>query len=495
MSVHDSAAHELHSLQGARVLVLGDVMLDRYLSGEAQRMSPEAPVPVLLEQATRLVLGGAANVAANIASVGARAVLVGRVGDDPDGEDLVALLEASGIECTLVRVEGVPTTTKTRVVSGAQQVARIDREVLHPTTPDEVAAARSALDAFLAEGGPKGIVLADYAKGFLGPELIHEVIDRAGRAGVPVVTDPKSRDVVRYAGSTVIKPNLAEARAACPDPVRVGDGGDEVGRLADAYLRLSGARNVVLSCSGDGVAVVGSDSAGLTRLPTKAREVADVSGAGDTLIALMALGLAADLGLLRAVEIANAAAGAVCGKLGTASLSATELLALMGAGADRHPDETNPKVLAGRQEAGEVGAQYQREGRRLVLANGCFDLLHAGHIRLLRQARSAGDSLMVALNTDASVRRLKGEGRPVQSESDRCEIMAALECVDFVVLFDEETPLELIRAVRPGVLVKGDDYDVDSVVGAADVQGWGGHVVLVSRLDGRSTTRIIEAGR
>lgn len=252
MSVHDSAAHELHSLQGARVLVLGDVMLDRYLSGEAQRMSPEAPVPVLLEQATRLVLGGAANVAANIASVGARAVLVGRVGDDPDGEDLVALLEASGIECTLVRVEGVPTTTKTRVVSGAQQVARIDREVLHPTTPDEVAAARSALDAFLAEGGPKGVVLADYAKGFLGPELIHEVIDRAGRAGVPVVTDPKSRDVVRYAGSTVIKPNLAEARAACPDPVRVGDGGDEVGRLADAYLRLSGARNVVLSCWGTG---------------------------------------------------------------------------------------------------------------------------------------------------------------------------------------------------------------------------------------------------
>ncbi len=209
----------------------------------------------------------------------------------------------------------------------------------------------------------------------------------------------------------------------------------------------------------------------------------------------MALGLAADLGLHRAVEIANAAAGAVCGKPGTASLSATELLALMGAGADRHPDEANPKVLAGRDEAGDVGAQYQREGRRLVLANGCFDLLHAGHIRLLRQARSAGDSLMVALNTDASVRKLKGEGRPIQSESDRCEIMAALECVDFVVLFDEETPLELIRAVRPGVLVKGDDYDVDSVVGAAEVQGWGGSVVLVSRLDGRSTSRIIEAGR
>ena len=210
-------------------------------------MSPEAPVPVLLEQATRLVLGGAANVAANIASVGARAVLVGRVGDDPDGEDLVALLKASGIECTFgVRVEGVPAATKTRVVSGAQQVARIDREVLHPTTPDEVAATRSALDAFLAEGGPKGVVLADYAKGFLGPELIHEVIDRAGRAGVPVVTDPKSRDVVRYAGSTVIKPNLAEARAACPDPARVGDGRK---RSADWPTPICACREPATWCS------------------------------------------------------------------------------------------------------------------------------------------------------------------------------------------------------------------------------------------------------
>ena len=494
MSTHESAAHELHALQGARILVLGDVMLDRYLSGDASRMSPEAPVPVLLERNTRLVLGGAANVAANIVSVGARALLVGRVGDDTDGEDLIGLLDSTGIECALVRVEGVPTTTKTRVVSGAQQVARIDREVVHPTTADEVAAARAALDGFLSGGGARGIVLADYAKGFLGPELIHEVIGRADRAGVPVITDPKSRDVARYAGSTVIKPNLAEARAACPQPDDAGGTGDEVARLADAYRRLSGARNVVLSCSADGVAVVGADAARLTRLPTEAREVADVSGAGDTLIALVALGLAADLDLLRAVEVANAAAGAVCGKPGTATLSATELLGLMGSGTDRHPDETSAKVLASREEAGDVGAQYQREGRRLVLANGCFDLLHAGHIHLLRQARSAGDALMVALNTDASVRNLKGEGRPVQSEADRCEIMAALGCVDFVVLFDEETPLELIRAVRPGVLVKGDDYDVDSVVGAADVQGWGGHVVLVSRLDGRSTTRIIEAG-
>ncbi len=495
MSLQESAAHELRALQAARVLVLGDVMLDRYLNGDAQRMSPEAPVPVLLESNTRLVLGGAANVAANVTALGARATLIGRVGDDPDGRDIVDLLASSDIDCTLVSAPGVPTTSKTRVVSGAHQVARIDREVVHPTAPDEVAGALAALEVFLAEAGPRAIVLADYAKGFLGPELIRAAIDKADEAGVPVITDPKSRDLARYAGSTVIKPNLAEARSACPVPPGDWNAGQEIERLTHAYLELSGARTVVLSCSADGVAVLEAGSADVSRLPTKAREVADVSGAGDTLIALMALGLAAGLDLRRAVEIANAAAGAVCGKPGTASLSATELLTLMGAGVDQRLEETNPKVLADRGEASDVGVAYQREGRRLVLANGCFDLLHAGHIQLLRQARSAGDALMVALNTDASVRKLKGGDRPIQSEADRCEIIAALECVDFVVLFGEDTPLELIRAVRPSVLVKGDDYDVDSVVGASEVQGWGGRVVLVSRLEGRSTSRIIEAGR
>ena len=494
MSRQESAAHELHALQAAHVLVVGDIMLDRYLSGEAQRMSPEAPVPVLLERSTRLVLGGAANVAANVASLGARATLVGRVGADADGEATVDLLSSSGIGCALVHAPGVPTTSKTRVVSGTQQLARIDREVVAPTTPDEVAAALGAVERFLSEDGPRAIVLADYAKGFLGPELIHEVIARAEQAGIAVITDPKSRDLARYTGSTVIKPNLAEARSSCPVPPGGWDPGDEIGQLASAYLDLSGARNVVLSCSAEGVAVLGTGSVDLARLPTEARQVADVSGAGDTLVALVALGLAAGLDLLRAVEIANAAAGAVCGKAGTAALSATELLTLLGAGTDQRPDGSSPKILADRAESADVGAQYQREGRRLVLANGCFDLLHAGHIALLRQARSAGDALMVALNTDVSVRKLKGDSRPVQSEADRCEIMAALECVDFVVLFGEETPLELIRAVRPSVLVKGDDYDVASVVGATEVQGWGGTVVLASRLEGRSTTRIIEAG-
>lgn len=491
----ESAAYVLRALQETRILVVGDVMLDQYVTGETQRLSPEAPVPVVLETSTRSMLGGAANVAANIVSIGAHATLVGRIGDDPFGDEVVAILDSCGIGRHLTKVTGIPTTSKTRVVSGMQQLTRIDREVAHPTTSDEARSALHAIDEFLSAPASRAIVLADYAKGFLDPELIRSIIDRADHAGVPVVADPKSTDLARYRGSTVLKPNLAEARLACPKAPgeTYGSGtGEEIAHLADACLRLSGARNVVLSCSADGVAVLGAESPALTRLPSKARQVADVSGAGDTLIAVSALGLAAGLDLRQTVEVANAAAGAVCEKASTACLSATELLALIAAGSQVQVQEKNPKILANRAEASEVGAQYRREGRRLVMANGCFDLLHAGHVKLLTQARQQGDALLVALNTDASVRSLKGVGRPVQSEADRCEIMAALGCVDFVVLFDEDTPLDLILAARPSVLVKGDDYDADSIVGASEVQGWGGEVVIVSRLDGRSTTRLID---
>jgi D-beta-D-heptose 7-phosphate kinase/D-beta-D-heptose 1-phosphate adenosyltransferase len=494
-----SVAHELHAWQGAHVLVVGDVMLDRYIHGEVRRVSPEAPVPVLVQRATELVLGGAANVAANVVSLGARATLVGRVGDDAEGRELTGLLDALGLLHDLVALPGVPTTTKTRVVAGTQQLTRIDREVVAPGGPDERAAVLSRVTEFLAQPGDRAIVLADYAKGLLHPDLITEVIARAVEAGVPVVTDPKDRDLSRYAGSTVIKPNLAEARAACAVPGAVyEDPQREIAYLLQACLEASGAANVVLSCSADGVAVLGAQAPKPTRLASNARDVADVSGAGDTLVALIAVGLAARWPLQRAVEVANLAAGAVCAKPGTATVTATELLALIGgagaASADgRH--QAGRKVLAGREEAGEVGAQYLLDGRRLVFANGCFDLLHAGHIKLLGEARALGDALMVALNTDKSVRRLKGEGRPVQAEADRCQIMAALACVDYVVLFDEDTPLELIQAVRPAVLVKGDDYPLDAVVGAAEVASWGGTVALVARVDGRSTTRIIESGR
>jgi D-beta-D-heptose 7-phosphate kinase / D-beta-D-heptose 1-phosphate adenosyltransferase len=491
-----SIAHELARLQAAEVLVLGDVLLDRYVAGEVERVSPEAPVPVVLEHSRRTTLGGAANVAANVAALGARATLVGRIGDDDDGREVTRLLDGLGVDHHLVVTPGSPTATKVRVLAGGQQIVRIDNELVIWTATEEHPAILEQIDRFLSAPAGRGVVLADYAKGFLAAELVGAVIDAARRSHVPVVTDPKGRDLSRYSGSTVIKPNLAEARDATgvPDASRP-TGGEEISALAASTLAASGADNVVLSCSAAGVAVVGSSSPGVVHLAARAREVADVSGAGDTLVALTALGLAAGLPLLRAVEIANLAAGAVCGKVGTATLSATELLAVTGADAGSHPTGRSAKVLADREEAARIGTQYASEDRRLVLANGCFDLLHAGHIHLLGRARSLGDALMVALNSDASVRRLKGHGRPVQTEDDRCEIMAALACVDFVVVFDEDTPLDLITAVRPHVLVKGSDYDADAVVGAKEVTGWGGEVALVSILDGRSTTRIVEAHR
>jgi D-beta-D-heptose 7-phosphate kinase / D-beta-D-heptose 1-phosphate adenosyltransferase len=491
-----SIAHELASLQGAEVLVLGDILLDRYIAGEVQRVSPEAPVPVVLERERRVTLGGAANVAANVAALGARATLIGRIGDDDEGREVVRLLDDLGVDHHLVVTPGSPTATKVRVLASGQQIVRIDNELVTSTVPEEHPAILDQVDRFLSGGPGRALVLADYAKGFLANQLIGAVIDAARRSNVPVVTDPKGRDLSRYSGSTVIKPNLAEARDAS-GALDAGppNSGEEISALATSTLAASAADNVVLSCSSAGVAVVGSSSPDLVRFDARAREVADVSGAGDTLVALTALGLAAALPLLRAVEIANLAAGAVCGKVGTATLTATELLAVTGADAGSHPTGRSAKVLAGREEAARIGAQYADEDRRLVFANGCFDLLHAGHVHLLERARSLGDALMVALNTDASVRRLKESGRPIQSEDDRCEIMAALACVDFVVLFDEDTPLDLINAVRPRVLVKGDDYEADAVVGAREVTGWGGEVALVARLDGRSTTRIVEAGR
>jgi len=490
-----SRADHLARLQRTSILVLGDVMLDRYTFGEVHRVSPEGPVPVVLQQSTRLALGGAANVAANISSIGARAILVGRVGADQDGREIMGLLDSQDLVHHLMTVPGIPTITKTRIVAGAQQIVRIDNEKIETTTREQLADILGTLRNFFSQSDDRAVVLADYAKGFLSADLIREVIRSAAKAGIPVVADPKGHDLSRYAGSTVIKPNLAEARSACASLADDhADRLEEIMALTEACQRMSGARNVVLSCSADGVAVSGADVHEMTHLPTKARDVADVSGAGDTLVAIIALGLAAKLPLARAVEIANMAAGAVCEKPGTATVSATELLALIGGDSESTPSGPSLKLLANREEAGAVAHQYHLENRRLVFANGCFDLLHAGHIKLLKEARSHGDALMVGLNADESVRRLKGPNRPIQAELDRCEIIAALECVDFVVVFNEDTPLELINAVQPDVIVKGDDYNFESVIGASEVAAWGGSVVLVTRLEDRSTTGMLKDG-
>ena len=470
-------ASDLLALQATSVFVAGDALLDVYVTGGVERISPEAPVPVVHESSQRAVLGGAANVAANVASLGARVRLGARVGADGEGETLRALCAEHGIGTqALVADPALPTTRKTRVLAGYQQVVRLDREVVAPLGGE-------------AAGAPRALVLADYAKGVLGEDVVRELVARAEAAGVPVVVDPKDPDLHRFAGATVLKPNRDEARRAA---LRAGTPTDEPEALADAVLACSGEKNVVLSLSGEGVIARGAALDGTLRVPTRALQVADVSGAGDTMVAVLAMGCAAGLPLERSVELANVAAGEVCAKLGTAVLAPSELLAAFRV----HSQAVAPeKWLADRELVARVGAQLREDGRRIVFANGCFDVLHAGHVALLQAARAFGDVLVVGLNTDESVRRLKGPTRPVSGLDDRVAVISALAAVDVVCAFDEDTPLELILALRPDVLVKGGDYAPEDVVGGAEAAAWGGRVEIVPLLSGRSTTRLLQGSR
>ena len=480
-------ARDLLALQATRVFVAGDALLDVYLQGTVERISPEAPVPVVHEAGeVRRVLGGAANVAANVAALGARATLGARVGDDEDGLHVRRLLEERGIADGLVVDPALPTIRKTRVLAGYQQIVRLDREELAPLA--DHAALVAQFSRWAAEPGGRALVLADYAKGVLTTACVRALIDAAVAADVPVLVDPKDPDLSHYAGATVLKPNRAEARAAA---AAAGTPTDDPLALADAVLACSGARNAVVSLSAEGVVARGAALDGALRAPTRARQVADVSGAGDTMVAFLAMGCAAGLGLARAVELANVAAGEVCGKLGTATLSPSELLDAFR----EHSQAVRPeKWLEDRSLAAEIVRQARGDGRRVVFTNGCFDVLHAGHVQLLAAARARGDLLVVGLNTDASVKRLKGPTRPVSTLEDRAAVMGALAAVDFVCAFEEDTPLELVLALQPDVLVKGGDYAPEDVVGGAEAAAWGGEVAIIPLLDGRSTTNLLRAG-
>ncbi|HET6184651.1 MAG TPA: D-glycero-beta-D-manno-heptose-7-phosphate kinase [Acetobacteraceae bacterium] len=472
----------VHRLHAARVLVLGDVMLDRYVSGAAARLSPEAPVPVLRPAHTGARLGGAANVALNVAALGAQATLIGLVGEDEAGRQLAAMLNAAErISPRLVAAPGRPTTAKTRFLSGRHQLLRLDEESTVPADGPLAAALLSALEAALAEADI--LILSDYAKGVLGDAVLGPAIARARAAGLPVVADPKRPDFTAYRGVTVLTPNEAEVRAATHIDAADDAEADRAGRRA---LEQTGGEAVLVTRSAAGLTLVPHNGPAL-HLPTRAREVADVSGAGDTLVATLVAALAAGAALADAAALANAAAGVVVGKQGTATVSRAELLAAL------RIDElvaAEGKVVEP-AEAEERVAAWRTQGLRIGFANGCFDLIHPGHVRLLREARAACDRLIVALNSDASVRRLKGPARPVQDETARATVMASLAPVDLVTLFDEDTPEALIRLLRPDVLVKGSDYTLDQVVGGDLVQGWGGRVLLVDLAAGHSTSGTI----
>jgi D-beta-D-heptose 7-phosphate kinase/D-beta-D-heptose 1-phosphate adenosyltransferase len=470
--------------RGLKIFVLGDVMLDRFVYGTVARISPEAPIPILHRQSETSMLGGAGNVARNIVALGGEALLVGALGADAEG-DLVAgpLISSDRIESRFLRAADCPTTAKTRYVSGGQQIMRLDVERrFHPSAQDIETICGWLLEAM---ADVSAIVLSDYAKGVLVPTLIRRVIGMARARAIPVIVDPKSRDVARYAGATVLTPNAAEA-AAVAGVERLDDG--DAGMAAKILRERAQVDAVVVTRGAQGVTVYDPDDPGgsVAHAPTAALEVFDVSGAGDTLVAALALALGAGASVKTAARIGNAAAGVAVGKRGTAIVQARELSAALG-GARAGDD---PKIVDN-ERAAAIVRDWRGHGLKIGFANGCFDLIHPGHIELLRRSRAACDRLIVALNTDASVRRLKGETRPVQNERARAAVMAAIDCVNLVTLFDEDTPIRLIERLTPDCLIKGDDYIVETVVGADFVRSYGGSVILVPLERGHSTTSII----
>jgi D-beta-D-heptose 7-phosphate kinase/D-beta-D-heptose 1-phosphate adenosyltransferase len=479
-------AHWLHRLADIRVVVLGDVMLDRYVEGDVRRISPEAPIPVLRRTGGWAVLGGAANVARNVAALGGVAVLVGVVGDDAAGAEIAGIAAASaGVEGRLVVAAAGRTTVKTRFVSHGHQLLRLDEEV-SAASPD--ADAPPLLAAFSAAlDGAGAVVLSDYAKGVLSDTVLETAIAAARQRGVPVVADPKRADLSAYRGASVLTPNQAEATLATGV---AGTGDAEVAEAGRLALLRAGAEAVLVTRSERGLTLVRPDLPPL-HLPTHAQAVSDVSGAGDTLVAALALAMAAGAPLPEAAMLANRAAGIVVGKPGTATVSAEELAAALRHG---RLDAVDAK-LADWTEARTRVACWRAAGLRVGFTNGCFDLIHPGHVRLLAAARAQCDRLVVALNTDASVRRLKGPSRPVQSEASRAVVMAGMAPADLVVLFDEDTPEALIEALLPSVLFKGADYTEDQVVGGAFVRAHGGEVRLIPLQAGHSTTGMVERMR
>jgi D-beta-D-heptose 7-phosphate kinase/D-beta-D-heptose 1-phosphate adenosyltransferase len=463
---------------GVRVLVVGDAMLDEYIEGDADRICPEAPVPVVRVTRTGTRPGGAANVAVNAVTVGAAADLATVIGDDATGDRLLDLCREAGLGTALVVRSGHrETTRKARIIARGQQVLRVDWERTDPLSGPDIGALLEGLET---ASPPDVLVVSDYAKGCLTPAVLREVIARGRRWGVPVLVDPKSPDLERYRGATVVTPNRRELAAAVGASAATFEP-DRIAELARPLLGRFGLDHLVVTCGADGLVVVSPDASEV--VPAARRQVADVTGAGDTVVAILALALGAGAALVQAARLANLAAGLVVERVGTAAVEPDELRRAVAAG--------HAGRILSRLELKQRLDRWRAAGLRVVFTNGCFDLLHRGHLALLRAARERGDVLVVGLNGDRSASRLKGAGRPIVPERTRAEMLAALDVVGAVVVFDEDTPLDLIREIRPQVLVKGADYLRDQVVGGDLVEGWGGEVVLVPLVPGHSTTDLL----
>jgi D-beta-D-heptose 7-phosphate kinase/D-beta-D-heptose 1-phosphate adenosyltransferase len=458
------------------ILVLGDVMLDEYLTGDCSRISPEAPVPVLAVGSSRAVLGGAANTSLNIRSLGGRATLISLVGDDEPGQVLSATAASAGIEFISVR-DGRPTSRKVRVVGHQQQLLRLDYEAIRDIdteTEDRILEAATPLfDTCSA------VVISDYAKGFVTGRLCQSVLSAAHAAGREVIIDPRPQHAAYYTGCDYLTPNWKESQELVgaterpPTPENIDEIGGVVARRFGAH--------VLLTLGAKGMRFFGRDGSPQFGVPTVAKEVFDVSGAGDTVVATFALARAAGCDHFDAVTIANRAAGVVVGKLGTATVSSAELLR----------EDAQAHAIVARDELAALARGIHARGKKIVTLNGSFDVIHAGHLHILKEARRQGDILIVGINSDTSVRQNKGPGRPFIGEADRAALLLALRDVDYVHIFDESTPIAFLEHVRPDVHVNGSEYGADCVE-APTVRAHGGRVHIVERIAGLSTSGLVD---
>jgi D-beta-D-heptose 7-phosphate kinase / D-beta-D-heptose 1-phosphate adenosyltransferase len=479
----------LQAITGQTVLCVGDLMLDEFVYGEVSRISPEAPAPVIAVQRTQTDIGGAGNVARNVASLGASCIFVALIGEDEAGAKLRQMLsEESGIEAVLVSDRERPTTRKVRFVSEhfSTHMLRADWEMAEPASAETE---QKLIDAILPLLPRAAIVLlSDYAKGVLTPRVIRKVIDAARKIGKRVVVDPKSLNFAIYRGATLLTPNRKEFSEATRS--RADTEGDIVEAAQDA-IQLADCEALLVKQGERGMTLV-SRSGSLIHVPAHPVKVRDVSGAGDTVAAALATVLAAGADWETALRMANAAAAVAVSKKGTATVTSAELRRKILPHAFLAAEE---KVMVADGDLEARLREWRQQGLRIGFTNGCFDILHPGHVKVLTAARAACDRLIVGLNSDASVKRLKGEGRPLQNETARSEVLAALEAVDMVAIFEDDTPIKLIAQIQPSVLVKGGDYTREQVVGHQIVEASGGQVLLVDVLAGFSTTSLVNRAR
>ncbi|MBI4963849.1 MAG: D-glycero-beta-D-manno-heptose-7-phosphate kinase [Desulfomonile tiedjei] len=469
----------IRRLKPAPILVAGDVMVDEYILGDVERISPESPVPVVVARDRLRRLGGAGNVVQNLVSMGGSVALFAAVGDDNEGKWFKRHCEEMAVESFWIKEDSSrPTTIKTRVVARNQQIVRIDEEHVADIPSDLEKAFAEDIRSVMPQ--VKAVIVSDYGKGFITDGLLKAMLTEARSNGIPVLVDPKGMDYKRYRGTTYITPNVREASLASGIEIRSEE---SLARAGEILLGETAAQGVIITRGREGITLVTPRK--VQNFPVKPVEIVDVTGAGDTVISTLALAVANGMSIDNAVSLANLAASLVVARFGAASVTLEEMV-------DALKDEALSNKIVPMSDIGAVLRSHRLQGHKIVFTNGCFDLFHTGHLELLRKAAAYGNVLVLGINSDASVARIKGAGRPIVPESDRVELVSALNFVDYVVVFDEDTPLNLIKEVRPDVLVKGEDWMGKQVVGEDVVTARGGRVEFVKHIPGISTSELIK---